>query len=98
MTRGEFLKRQKLSTDDQVFIDGKAPLMNQIPLRNVSFGGQMQALSEGKADEQKDLLGEAEPFNMDDVLIDRSAGDNYGNSFFMGLGLMFGALGVASFT
>jgi len=98
MTRGEFLKRQKLSTDDQVFIDGKAPHMNQIPLRNVSFGGQMQALSEGKADEQKDLLGEAEPFNMDDVLIDRSAGDNYGNSFFMGLGLMFGALGVASFT
>jgi len=26
MTRGEFLKRQKLSTDDQTFIDGKPPL------------------------------------------------------------------------
>lgn len=59
----------------------------------------MPALSEGKPtiEEQKDLLGEDAAFNIDDVLIDRSAGDNYGNSFLLGLGVMCGSIGMASF-
>lgn len=101
MTRGEFLKRQKLSMDDQLYTSNtKTPqvIKEQIPMRNISFQ-QMPALSEGKAamDEQKDLLGEDAAFNIDDVLIDRSAGDNYGGYPFLGLGVMCGALGLASF-
>lgn len=100
LTQGEFMKRQKLSTDDQVFTNRNAQasqLPRDIPMRNVSFAGPMQALSEGKADEQKDLLGEDAPFNIDDVLIDRSAGSNYGGSYFLGLGVMCAGLGMASF-
>jgi len=63
MTRGEFLKRQKLSMDDAFYGNGsqKTPqvIKDSIPMRNISFGGQLPALSEGKPtmEEQKDLLG-----------------------------------------
>lgn len=74
-------------------------IKDQIPMRNISFGGQMPALSEGKPamDEQKDLLGEDVTFNIDDVLIDRSAGGRFNNSSFFGLAVMCGSIGMASF-
>jgi len=59
----------------------------------------LPALSEGKPamEEQKDLLGEDAAFNIDDVLIDRSAGGNFNNSTFFGLAVMCGGIGMASF-
>lgn len=102
MTRGEFLKRQKLSQDDG-FYGNQSPqaMKDQLPLmRNISFGGQLPALSEGRPmniEEQKDLLGEDNDFNVDDVLIDRSASGRFVNSSFFGMAVMCGGIGMASF-
>lgn len=70
--------------------------------RNISFGGQLPALSEGRAgnqEELKELFGDdGHDFNVDDVLIDRSAGEGYGSTtYFGGLAVVFGAVGMASF-
>ena len=75
---------------------------DDLPLmRNISFGGQMAALSEGKLvnlEEQKDLIGGNDNvFNVDDMLIDRRASLNNGNMNFFGLAMVFGAVGMASF-
>jgi len=86
--------------DDGFYGDNRASqvIKDQIPNRNISFGVP-PALSEGKLtmEEQKDLLGEEAAFNIDDVLIDRSAGGNFNNSAFFGLAVMCGGIGMASF-
>jgi len=69
-------------------------------MRNISFGGQLPALSEGRPmnqEEQKDLLGDGADFNVDDVLIDRSAGGRFNNTSFFGMAMVFGAIGMCSF-
>jgi len=105
MTRADFMKRQKCSNDNDYYSNKQSPntpkgMIDDMPLmRNISFAGQLPALSEGKPmnqEEQKDLLGD-EVFNPDDVLIDRSAGGGFNNSSFFGLAMVFGAVGMASF-
>lgn len=104
MTRADFLKRQKINDDFYGNSSQKTPVAQKdnLPLmRNISFGGQMAALSEGKLinlEEQKDLMGDnADVFNVDDMLIDRRTGLNNGNMNFFGLAMVFGAVGMASF-
>ena len=104
MTRAEFMKRQKKGDDVYVNTSQKTPQAKQdnLPImRNISFGGHMTALSEGKLanqEEQKDLFGEGtDVFNVDDMLIDRRTGGNNGGMNFFGLACVFGAVGMASF-
>lgn len=104
MTRADFLKRQKINDDFYGNTSQKTPMAQKenLPLmRNISFGGQMAALSEGKLinqEEQKNLLGDGtDVFNIDDMLIDRRDGGNNGNMNFFGLAMVFGAVGMASF-
>lgn len=104
MTRAEFMKRQKFANDGQYGNTSQTTpkgMPDNLPLmRNISFGGQMRQLSEGRPgnqEEQKDLLAETE-FNVDDVLIDRSAGGRgFSNTTFFGLAMVFGAVGTVSF-
>jgi len=105
MTRAEFMKRQKTTyTDVYGNTSQKTPQAQKdnLPImRNISFGGHVAALSEGKLanqEEQKDLFGEGtEIFNVDDMLIDRRNGPNNGGLNFFGLACMSGAVGMASF-
>ena len=74
-------------------------------MRNISFAGnfnpQTSVLSEGKPidqEGQKDLLGDTFPdFNVDDMVLERRMGFNNGNMNFLGIALVFGAVGMASF-
>lgn len=102
MTRGEFLKRQKLSMDDAFYGSSgqkaSQAVKDQIPVRNISFGGGLRpAFSEG--DDHKDFLPDDDaPFNTDDFVLERNSnGPAFGNSTFFGLAVMCGSIGMASF-
>lgn len=105
MTRADFMKRQKFSNDNGFYGNNSQMTppadKDNLPLmRNISFGGQLPALSEGKPmnQEEQNYLLDGNEFNVDDVLIDRSTGGRFNNtSFFGGLAMVFGAIGMASF-
>ena len=97
MDFAEFTKRQKCN-DDSFYGNNSTPLSPRanLPLmRNTSY----TVLSEGKPidqEGQKDLLGDG-VFNVDEMILERNSDYNNGKLNFLGLALVFGAVGMASF-